>query len=694
MMGLIVGGNAAPLGVAKLAPNLAFVLERSAQAQRAGTALKLDDVLGLAPTATRAANAASLGVLVRTRDPEALRQRGVIVRSVLGDVVTARVSLAQLASMPSWPEVIYVEGAEQLTLSSKQATLLEPIAPDLSQSVPLSGAVGLHNRGITGKGVVVGVIDTGVDWTHLDFRQDRDGDGFEEGSRLLSIWDQTVPGNHPEGFAYGSQYTQEQIEQAIAQQDDDLVREFDANPNAPSHGTHALGIAGGDGSSSNLNLVGMAPGAELIMVKSPITADTVLDGVNYIFNQAGSRPAVANLSLGSHLGAHDGSSNFERALDALAQGPGRVIVVAAGNQGDDQIHVGGALPATAKVSFTFDLEEPVELSHVAFDFWYTDADPIEVRVVGPDGDVLGPVATGALEDASLGSGGVFVDNAHAGVNPNNGLNELFIKVYGQLLGAKNPLQAGRWTIELRAPRLGTRYNGWALNVPFSSPNANNRSTVSIPATARGVIAVGAYVSRTTWTDIDLKLERFEADNALGQIAAFSSLGPTLDGRTKPDLVAPGSLIASALARSSLPLVIHERILFDGAHYLNRGTSFAAPHVAGAAALLLQIDPTLDAKQVLEQLQQHARRDGFTGFASNNTWGSGKLNLNFSASSDPATPIVRAVDSDQNGLIDDVEILRAIRFWISGESPSPNGVVRITDAVVLWLIGVWVEQTPL
>lgn len=691
---LVIWGNATPTDhTAKLAPDLTFLLQRSVHIQQEGQ-LDLDLFEGFDQTAFESlAERPSTGVLIRTRSVDALRQRGIEIHTVLGDIVTARISLEQLAALAAWPEVLYVEGAGGLSW------MQEPVAsflPELDQSVRQSGASRLHGQGITGKGVVIGVVDTGVDWQHLDFRIDRDGDGFEEGSRLLGIWDQTVPGNRPSGFGYGVEYAQTEIEQALATNDSSLIKHFDANPNAPSHGSHALGIVGGDGSSSSLRLVGMAPGAELIMVKSPLNAAAVIDGVNYIFNVAGDRPAVANLSLGGHLGAHDGTSNFERALDALAQGPGRVIVVSAGNDGDDLIHVGGELAATATVSFTFDLLGPLEKSRFSFDFWYDANDPIEVRVIGPNGEVLGPVTTGTSADESLPMGGVFVDNAQNGPNPNNGLNELLINVYGKLLGAKHPLQPGRWIIELHAPRLGTRFDGWALDTPFTSSNANNHSTVTIPATARKIISVGAYVSRTTWLGFDNARHAFTDDNALGQIAAFSSLGPTRDGRVKPDLVAPGSMIAATLASASLNLVKFSNILSDGLHYVNRGTSFSAPHVSGAAALLLQLHPEWTAVQVLRQLKQMALLDEFTGFVANNVWGSGKLGLDLEASpaANPFLAVANALDADGDDFIGDEEIVLAVQFWITGDTLPSADDQPITDSIIQWLIGIWIQEMQL
>ncbi len=678
--GLAVSGAAdAPSPDGKLSPELRFVLDR-AGAARVG----LEGFGGGGIDGARA-DEGRIGVLIRTSSQAALRARGLALGTVAGDVATARVTLEQLRAIRGWPEVVYVSGPGAARVHGAPRAL-----PELDRARRLVGADELHRDGITGRGVVIGVVDTGVDWTHLDFRVDRDGDGREEGSRLLAIWDQTRPGARPAGFDYGAEYDREQIERALAGADEDLGPLIDASPSTPSHGTHVLGIAGGDGSSTELNdLVGMAPEAELVAVRSTMRHDEIVDAVRYVFDRAGARPAVANLSLGSHLGAHDGSSNFERALAALARAPGRVIVASAGNQGDETVHWGEFLPATAKTRATFDLPDPLPRSRFQFNVWYEPTGPLRVTVTDPDGNAFGPVATGEARRGDLPAGGVFVDNAAGGSNPNNGLHEILVQVYGKLFGSGNPLQPGRWTLELHAPGLGTRFDAWAIEVPFSSRNADADLTVTLPATAAEVIAVGAYVSRTEWASFEGGVERFTDDNPLGQIAGFSSRGPTRDGRIKPDLAAPGSMVASSLADGAAELVGLARILSDGFHFVNRGTSFAAPFASGAVALWLQDEPGLTATAALDRLRARAQRDAFTGFVAGNVWGAGKLHL--SAPSGGAT-LAQALDADGSGRLDDVEILAAVRLWVRGQVVAGTGE-PISDAAVLRLIELWILGTP-
>ena len=165
--------------------------------------------------------------------------------------------------------------------------------------------------------MLVGDVDTGVDYGHGDF------DDAAGNTRLVNIWDQTVNGAAPAGYGYGTEWSSAQI-------DANTCTETDLN----GHGTHVLGTIGGDGSQTGYGFApftyaGMAPKADLIMVKTTSYTTAILDGVQYIFQRATAlgRNCVVNLSLGSQYGPHDGSSAFESGLNALC-GPGRIVVIA------------------------------------------------------------------------------------------------------------------------------------------------------------------------------------------------------------------------------------------------------------------------------------------------------------------------------------------------------------------------------
>ncbi|HHE47470.1 MAG TPA: hypothetical protein ENL11_00745, partial [Candidatus Acetothermia bacterium] len=241
-------------------------------------------------------------VIVRTQTPGAAwNLPGFSPSGVFQDFATGTVKLEELLSLSDQPEVVYLEAARRLS-------------PSLDVSVPEVGApsVWAGASGTRGGGTLIGIVDSGIDPLHPDFRVDRDGDGFEEGSRILFLWDQTLPADGsalPYHFNYGRVYTQPELEAQIAAR-------YTESTDTMGHGTHVAGIAAGDGSSSTAGYVGVAPEANLIVVKTTFYDTSVIDGIAFVFNRAKELrlPCVVNLSLGGHAGPHDGTSLFEQAI--------------------------------------------------------------------------------------------------------------------------------------------------------------------------------------------------------------------------------------------------------------------------------------------------------------------------------------------------------------------------------------------
>ncbi len=544
-----------------------------------------------------------LGVLIKTRAP---LSRVWSVTPLTRDLALARVTLDELRELAQLPEVVFIEASYRLE-------------PHIDRSVPAVGARSLHKMSpqATGRGVIVGMVDTGIDWTHRDFRTDRDGDGFEESSRVLWLWDQTETGTFgsPRTVPFGTEYTKEELERAL-RSGMGIVNGRDES----GHGTHVTGIAVGDGSSSGGTFVGMAPNAEIIFVKTSYFSTDIVEGVRYIFDKSEwlGKPAVVNLSLGGHFGPHDGTSLFEQSLEAFLERPGRAIVASAGNDGDQKIHIGRQL--RPKEAFTFAFVPTGETAYV--NIWYSGTANFTVAVTSPG--INGPPQTvlalrGQGEFQNTPDGSVEIDNAGGGLDPRNRDRAIAISL------ERAPPNSS-WYITLTDQGgTGGRFDAWpGLASMGYFPEGDALSTITEPATAKKIIAVGAYTTKIFWTGADGHPHRFTDAPSEGELAPFSARGPTRDGRLKPDLTAPGTAIVSALAKNSEVSQSTKLVLPGGDYVAMQGTSMAAPHVAGAIALLLQAQPHLTAEEILRQLTRTALHDAFT--TDPRAWGAGKLQI--------------------------------------------------------------------
>ncbi len=586
---LAVGCAVAANDVARLDPALsAWLKEGRGTSARAASANDLQAVVGLTgetrikvlASATASVSGGSLG--------------GVPIGFSTGTVASLAVTRTELASLLEDPRVRYVEPSWRTR-------------PALDASVRSIGADLAHEASppVQGEGTVVGFVDTGIDVRHLDFRYDRDRDGREESSRILALWDQTWG-------LFGATYDQEDIQADLASgasPESGIVREVDRD----GHGTHVAGIAAGDGSSSSAGFRGVAPQAWIIAVKTTFFTADILEGVAYIFDEAERRglPSVVNLSLGGQEGPHDGSSAFERGLDELAQGPGRAVVVAAGNEGDQAIHVSGTLGGGSR---TFELEAGGR--EVVLEIWYPGTSRFSISLASLTG-VSVSASTGTGSGFVVSSDGIaYIDNASGGTNPNNGDREALVRI-------TNTTSGTRWRVVVRDESGGGRFDGWVTSDTGRIVGGDSASTIDEPGNARSAITVGSYNSKDSWPS-EMGTQDESAGSPLHVLSAFSSQGPTRDGRTKPDLAAPGAWICSTMssASTSFAYLTHP----DGVHSMRRGTSMAAPHVAGAVALLFSVNSEITGAQALDLLTGAAERDAYTGTLPNARWGFGKLDV--------------------------------------------------------------------
>ena len=459
-----------------------------------------------------------------------------------------------------------------------------------------------------GKGVLIGFVDTGIDLGHPTFMDDN------MQSRVVAIWDQdsqNTTHRAPKGFGYGRLCNKKDIRQANCPLDDPI-----------GHGTHVAGIAAGGAAYS-----GIAPKADIALVRSQAFT-RVADAVAFLFELGDKRdqPVVVNVSVGGHYGPHDGKSPLENYLAQLV-GPGKIIVAAAGNDGENRTHFKTHL-STQTQRLKFENMPWGRSDDIIVELWSETQTQIDIVVeVHVDNQVVAALPLSSTQSDFMHSRLRLNDTVVADMS--YGLEFDASRKLAQRMLIINPAKAQRIpadaSLVLRVSGSG-HIDGWLSQKNYrygqvsfaksSGPgwiSGDSNSSVTVPGTSPDIVTVGAYTTREVEND----------PAQLDTLASFSSRGPTfLPAFTgiKPDISAPGKTIASARSyNSNAPLVDgHPEIS------LMQGTSMAAPHITGVIALMLEADPDLTPKKVKKILQESARHDAYTGQTPNHHWGYGKV----------------------------------------------------------------------
>ncbi|HOX45247.1 MAG TPA: S8 family serine peptidase [Myxococcota bacterium] len=599
-------------------PNPYFrLLERSTRLQAGFRALPLGLELLPHPFAS---GTPLFPALLDSADPAAtaaaVEQLGGRAARPIGSVLPVRASLEALSALACRPEVRRLEARP-------------PLRPRLDLSRPdvradqVEAGVGLPLP-VDGSGVLVALVDTGVDFRHPDLLSPSGR------TRVQLLWDQAFgSGAPPPGQTVGSLCDR-----------DSLVRGTCTSIDLVGHGTHVTATMASSGEAFR----GMAPGADIMAVAS-LDFALLVESVDWLFQQAAERgqPMVVNLSLGGHYGPHDGTALEDSALSALT-GPGRIIVAAAGNEGNDRIHLGyDPQGGTGKTLLA--IYGGMDVSAALLDTWVAPGAQLEFAVgVQRDGQEVaetpftaaaGPGGAYPLEDADGTPLGRVDFQPAAGPDAQNGKQQLDLVIEPTENAYAGNARGYAWYVKARG---SGAFDCWSAAAGFFTSPAlfsdrsdgglvpgDTRLTVGAPAVARDVLAIGSYATRAAWTDAHGAAQD-HPETTEGDLSFFSSRGPSADPeRTgqKPLLAAPGEFIAAAMSQSTGEMTDGTQL--DEGHLVMRGTSMACPHAAGVVALMLQADPLLEPARVAEILAATARRDGHTGQdLPDDAWGFGKI----------------------------------------------------------------------
>lgn len=620
-----------------------------------------------------------INILIRG-DVQSLRayvaSHGGKVKYSYGEISSVTIPGSSLRDLASKPFVKFIESGMAAGKPMNDLML------ENNNVLPIHAGLSPFLQAYTGKDVVVGIIDSGIDFNHGDFKDSLGN------TRIKFIWDHTKPYDAtltPEPYGYGQAWDSAAIDGGTCTHDDQA--------GYYGHGSTVAGAAIGNGLATG-NFKGVAPEADIIAVSTNFSSanwlNDIADAMHYIFAKADAlgKPCVINASLGDYYGSHDGRDNAALLIDSMLEAKsGRIIVCSAGNSGDLVYHL-GYNPGTDTLFTWFEQNSSINWLPPEYDITGNGAIFLDAFANTSDLANLKMAISSDLNTPTYSRRGITdfysISDILNGIYPLDGygfFNDTLVNGSGDIL-AQVHIYAGiindgsgfqievivdpdslsgynygvvstgncRFDVWSKASLLGTSditYTGlpteaaFPLIANYRSPDSD-QTIVNSWACSPKVITVGNYTNRDSYVDYNGTTQTFSTPR--GAIALKSSFGPSRVNDLKPDVAAsgdimmsPGRLATIASHKISNP----EKVSEDGMHSRNGGTSMASPVVAGIAALFLEKCPLSTFQDFKDALLNTAEADSFTGTLPNNRWGMGKPDANALLSTTNFSPVLSA-----------------------------------------------------